>query len=65
MTDYNSLSGIGYSEFFGEYSWGKIDLGTRVNPIQLNSYTDNGLIGLSTSFVVTRLSPLKYLDYTP
>ena len=65
VTDYNSLSGIGYSEFFGEYSWGKIDLGTRVNPIQLNSYTDNGLIGLSTSFVVTRLSPLKYLDYTP
>ena len=64
VSDYNSLSGIGYSEFFGQYSWGKIDLGTRIDPIELNSYTLNGISGLSTSFVVTRLSPLKYLDYT-
>ena len=64
VSDYNSLSGIGYSEFFGQYSWGKIDLGTRIDPIELNSYTLNGISGLSTSFVVTRLSPLKYLDYS-
>jgi hypothetical protein len=30
LSDYNSLSGTGYSSYFGEYSWGKILLGDRL-----------------------------------
>ncbi len=64
VADYNSLSGIGQSQFFGQFSWGRIIMNTRTVPITLNAYTNNGTTGLSTSFVVSRDAPLKYVDYT-
>jgi hypothetical protein len=63
LSDYNSLSGTGYSSYFGEYSWGKILLGDRSNAKEFDAYTQNGIGGLSTSLVVTRKNPLKYLNY--
>jgi len=63
ISDYNSLTGIGYSAFFGEFSWGRIDLGSRIIPQTFNSYTKNGLGGITTSTILNRVSPLKYLDY--
>ena len=53
------FSGIGTNEFYGRYSWGKIyDYQNRalttLNPVNFDSYRDNGLTGLSTSPKVFR-----------
>jgi len=57
------ISGIGSTEFYGEYSWGRVDLGTRVSAKSFTAYTLNGSSGISTSAILNRTSPLKYLDY--
>jgi hypothetical protein len=62
VQNYNGLSGIGYSSFFGEYSWGKINILLRPDPKEFNHYK-NGLTGISTSPIVERVNPLKYLNY--
>jgi hypothetical protein len=59
---YNNLSGIGYSNFYGEYSWGRISIPTRTDPKSFNSY-NNGLVGISTSAKIQRYNPLKYQNY--
>ena len=64
VSNYNSLSGTGYSAFYGEFSWGKITLGNRNEPKVFNSYTRNGILGITTSSTVTRISPLKYVGYS-
>jgi len=62
VSDYNGLSGIGYSSFFGEYSWGRISAPSRPNPKNF-TYYNNGLLGISTSPIVERFNPLKYSNY--
>jgi hypothetical protein len=62
VDDYNGLSGIGYSSFYGEYSWGRIHDFIRIDGKEFNSY-NNGLIGVSTSPTVQRYNPLKYRNY--
>jgi hypothetical protein len=62
VSNYNGLTGLGYSSFFGEYSWGRIHNLTRNNPNQFTSY-NNGLVGVSTSPLVQRYNPLKYRNY--
>jgi hypothetical protein len=63
LTSYNGLSGIGFSNFYGEYSWGRIILGDRKKESSYNAYTFNGYVGISTSTIIRRSSPLKYLNY--
>ena len=63
LTDYNNLSGTGFSSFYGEYSWGRIYNLDRTTPKSFTNY-NNGLVGVSTSPTVQRLLPLKYQDYT-
>ena len=63
LTSYNNLSGIGYSNFYGEYSWGRISLGSREKEISYNAYTTNGYTGIATGTMFRRSSPLKYLNY--
>ena len=53
------FSGIGTNEFYGRYSWGKIyDYQNRalttLNPVNFDSYRDDGITGLSTSPKVFR-----------
>ena len=60
----NAITGLGSSEFFGNFSWGKITLGSRTNPQAFDAYTTNGFTGLSTSALVTRVAPLKSKDYS-
>ena len=55
--------GISSSFYFGSYSWGKIDLGSRTNPISLNFYGSNGVGGISTSGIIRRVAPLKINNY--
>ena len=62
VEDYSGLSGIGYSSFYGEYSWGRIHNLVRSNSKEFTSY-NNGLIGVSTSPTVQRYNPLKYRNY--
>ena len=65
VQDYNGLTGLGYSEFFGEYSWGRIDTAPRGNARVFTSYAGNsdGLIGITTSPIVERVNPLRYVNY--
>ena len=54
-------SGIGTNNFYGNYSWGKIfDFQNRIlgNPKSFSAFTDNGIVGLSTSSKVIRTRSL-------
>jgi len=62
VSDYNGLTGVGYSNFFGEYSWGRISSPVRTDPKSFNSY-NNGLVGVSTSPIIQRVNSLRYLNY--
>jgi hypothetical protein len=64
VSSYNGLSGIGGSSFYGEYSWGRINLKSRTKQIEYDARTSNGFVGLSTGTILKRSSSLKYLDYT-
>jgi hypothetical protein len=64
VSDLGNISGIGATEFYGEYSWGMVDLGARTSPQTFNSYTSNGSAGISTSATLTRVQPLKLSDYS-
>jgi len=59
----NSISGISHTTFFGNYSWGRVVLGERVNAKSFDAYTRNGSNGISTSALVSRVIPLKYNNY--
>jgi hypothetical protein len=63
VQDYSSLVGINTNNFFGEYSWGKIQLKSRVKNVQYNAYTFNGVSGLTTSTILKRTNSLRFSDY--
>ena len=65
VQDYNGLTGLGHSEFFGEYSWGRIQTSPRGKARIFTSYAgdSNGLVGITTSPIVERVNPLRYLNY--
>ena len=64
VSNFNSLSGMGVSEFYGNFSWGRIVLGSRTTPQAFTAYTEKGFTGLSTSALVARVAPLKSQDYS-
>ena len=53
-------SGITTSDYFGSYSWGRIQLGGRVGVTSYTAYTQTGI---TTSMLVIRTEPLKYKNY--
>jgi hypothetical protein len=65
VQDYNGLTGLGHSEFFGEYSWGRIATQPRGSARVFTSYAGNstGLSGISSSPIIERLNPLRYVNY--
>jgi hypothetical protein len=64
VSSYNGLSGIGYSDFYGQYSWGKLRNFTRSGIAKtFTPILNNGLLGISTSPVVVRRTPLKSVGY--
>jgi hypothetical protein len=63
VQNYNGLTGMGFSNYFGNYSWGLIQNLTRKNPQTFENYK-NGLVGISTSPIVVRSKPLKYIGYS-
>ena len=64
VEDLGDISGIGLTEFYGDFSWGKITLGSRTNAAAFDAYTRKGATGVSTGAIVTRVEPLKYQDYS-
>ncbi len=61
--DFVTYSGvITVSPNLGNYSWGKIIIGTSDTHF-FNAYPDNGIAGLSTSTVITRYNPMQMRDY--
>jgi hypothetical protein len=64
VLSYNGLTGMGYSNFYGQFSWGKINAPTRKRPLSFNSYNTNGVSGLSTSTIIRRINPLRYVGYS-
>jgi|694.fasta_scaffold02948_10 hypothetical protein len=54
----NSIA-VGSSEFYGNYSWGKIYDFKRPNKKAFSAQTQNGITGLQTSPIITRLLELS------
>lgn len=54
---------ISTSNYFGNYSWGKIVLESRKKNLGFNYYGSNGSVGITTSAMVKRFAPLRYKNY--
>jgi hypothetical protein len=56
VSDYNGLIGLGYSSYYGDYSWGAIFVPSRQDPMEFITTSTN-------SPIVRRFNRLKYLNY--
>ena len=61
VSDYNGLTGIGYSSYFGDYSWGLINIPNITNSFFVPS--DYGVVGLNSTPVVRRYNQLRSQNY--
>ncbi len=63
--NYNGISGLGFSNYYGNYNWGLIDfeLKARKNPNQFIVGEENGVVGLNSMPIIRRKAPLKYFNY--
>lgn len=59
----NNISGLGYTSFYGTYSWGRITTSPRTGKAEFSVY-NNGIAGVNTSPILKRINPLKYQNYT-
>ena len=50
--------------FFGNYTWGRINLHSRTANNSFDAYGRNGYVGIKTSTVIQRTNRLKFQDYT-
>jgi len=57
-------SGFNTSNYLGNYSWGKVIVSEPLENGTFDSYTLNGVGGITTSAYVNRTAPLKYSNYT-
>ena len=62
VSNYNGLVGIATTAYYGEYSWGRVDVPIRTLPIEYN-VTTNNFSGIGTNPIVRRRNPLKYFGY--
>ena len=63
-SDLNTYDNLGLdSRIYGQYSWGRILVPQRKNPIEFIANTVNGVVGLSTNSSVERFNPLRYRNY--
>ena len=65
VQSYGGLIGITSSNFFGEYSWGRVSLDGRTKVNSYNSYLLNGIAGITTGTILKRTNPLKFSKYIP
>ena len=55
--------GVATSNYFGNFSWGKIQLTARTEFNQFDFYGDRRSGGITTSAIVQRTKPLKFKNY--
>jgi len=60
-TSYSGI--ITQSNYFGNFSWGRISIPYRSGENNFNFYGTNGVGGISSSSIVRRTNPLKYTSY--
>ena len=60
----NGLTGLGFSNFYGDYSWGKLQLNDRNKSQSYTAVTSNGYTGITTGPVIVRKNPLKFQNYS-
>ena len=59
-----SYSGtIGASNYYGNFSWGKITMPYRAKDNNYNAIVTDGIGGISSSSIVRRYEPLRYTSY--
>ena len=63
-TGAGSFQGMQTSNYFGNFSWGKISFGKPLANGSFNAYTSGGIGGISTSALINRFAPLKFNNYT-
>tara|TARA_R100001594_G_scaffold439_2_gene1654 strand:+ start:3602 stop:17350 length:13749 start_codon:yes stop_codon:yes gene_type:complete len=56
-------SGIETSNYYGTFSWGRIDLTSRAGLNSYTAYTEGGVGGITTSTIIERNASLKYKGY--
>jgi hypothetical protein len=61
VSDYNGLSGIGYSSYYGDYSWGVINVPSIINEFSVDS--NYGVVGLNSTPTVRRYNQLRIQNY--
>ena len=52
------------SNYFGDYSWGRVSTSNRIDPKSFDSYHENSISGISTSPVLRRVNSLKFRNYS-
>ena len=55
--------GVTTSNYFGNFSWGKIQLNARSESNQFDFYGDRRSGGITTSTIIQRTKPLKFKNY--
>jgi len=63
VDNHDSLVGIDTRNVYGEYSWGRVVLTDRNKSNEYNSYTLNGISGLSTGTTLKRTNSLRFSKY--
>jgi len=65
VDNYNGISGLGFSNYYGNYNWGLIqfEVKARKNPNEFIVNKENGVVGLNSMPIVRRKAPLKYFNY--
>ena len=64
VNDITDISGLGVTNFYGQYSWGRVDFRARgVDAKAFDYYGRQGSAGISTSALLTRSNPLKSSNY--
>ena len=58
VSDYNGITGLGYSGYFGEFTWGRLTAFTREDPQIFTAY-----VGIETSPLIQRINPLNSKEY--
>lgn len=61
VSSYNGLVGLGFSSYYGDYSWGLIETSSVVNQYSVNS--NFGVVGLNSTPIIRRYNPLRYTNY--
>jgi hypothetical protein len=59
VSNFGNLTGTLSTSYYGNYSWGRINAPRRRSAKEFNSYP----VGITSSAIVRRYNPLKYLNY--